>query len=51
MPVDAAVIPTVLADLGTRVPGLRRDGWSPSTQGAVGHVLGLVDDDGDRWVL
>ncbi|WP_187365303.1 phosphotransferase family protein [Cellulosimicrobium cellulans] len=51
MPADADLLPAVLADLAVRVPGLRADGWSPSVQGAVGHVRGLTGDDGTRYVL
>ncbi len=30
---------------------VRLDGWRPSVQGAVGHVVGVADDDGTGYVV
>jgi hygromycin-B 7''-O-kinase len=50
-PVDARALARVLDVLRERRPGTETDGWTPGTQGAVGHVVGVRDRDGTPLVL
>jgi hygromycin-B 7''-O-kinase len=51
VPVDPAVLAAVCPQLGHVIPGIAPDGWAPSVQGAVGHVIGMHAPAGDRFVL
>lgn len=51
--IRAHQVEAALDDVARRVPGAKPDGWLPSVQGAVGHVVGIklssIDDRlGDR---
>ncbi|GEK19582.1 phosphotransferase family protein [Cellulomonas xylanilytica] len=51
MPVEPAVLAEAIAAARRALPGVRPDGWLPSVQGAVGHVVGLADADAGPLVL